>query len=141
MGGPLMVTKRLDLLYQALPTGDYTVRGFERELCIERKATVTEIAQNVTKDRFLRELDRMLEYKYRYLICEFDIPEVLGWPHNSPYLAKIVNKIRVNPQFIMSSFAMMQVEYGINVIFCSTRFYAECCAVNIMKRISELGKE
>ena len=61
-----MVEKKLD-------TGDYSIEGLEDVLCIERKASVSEIAANLVDKRFDRELDRMESFKYRFLILEFSL--------------------------------------------------------------------
>ena len=52
----------------ALHTGDYTLKGFEDVVCIERKASVSEIAMNLgrKKSAFLREMDRMKDYEFSF---------------------------------------------------------------------------
>ena len=70
---------------RALKTGDYSFKikacpelgypidtYFTDELCIERKNSINEIAGNVTEkdDRFLKELNRMLNIQDCYLLIE-----------------------------------------------------------------------
>ena len=54
----------------ALKTGDYTLEGFEEVVCIERKKSVEEIANNVGKEkkRFDAEMERINEYTFKYII-------------------------------------------------------------------------
>ena len=61
------------MIDQKLDTGDYSVQGLEDVLCIERKGSVSEIANNIVDKRFDRELDRMKEFKYKFLILELQI--------------------------------------------------------------------
>ena len=44
-----------------LHTGDYTLKGFEDIVCVERKASVSEIATNLGKKKkaFYNEMERM----------------------------------------------------------------------------------
>ncbi len=64
-----------------LDTGDYTIDGYEDILCIERKESVTELAGNITQARFKKELERIKEIPYAYLILEANIKEVLEYPY------------------------------------------------------------
>src|SRR5688572_1939018 len=66
-----------------LETGDYTIAGLEDKLCIERKASTAEIANNICEKRFFAELDRMLIFPHRFIICEFSFKDVLDFPKNS----------------------------------------------------------
>ena len=65
-----MVDKKLD-------TGDYSVEGLEDVLCIERKGSVSELANNIVDKRFDRELERMRDFKYKFLILEFSINDIM----------------------------------------------------------------
>ena len=51
---------------RTLPTGDYSVLGFERDFIVERKS-VADLVQSATfeRERFERELVRMRGYSYR----------------------------------------------------------------------------
>ena len=51
-----------------LDTGDYTVKGIENELVIERKAGVAEFARNITSPAFKREIRRMAKFPYAFII-------------------------------------------------------------------------
>ena len=81
------------MVNQKLDTGDYSIQGLEDVLCIERKASVAEIANNIVDDRFTRELDRMSEFKYKFLILEFGVEDILSFPVGSDIPKKSWNKI------------------------------------------------
>ncbi len=125
------------LINQSLPTGDYTVKGLEDILCIERKGAVSEMALNSSEKRFTNELKRMTEFKYRYLICEFSIQNILDWPYKSGIPKSRIPHIKVTPQFLMRTLSVIQVEYGIQTLFCSNKIGAEYTAINIMRRVHE----
>jgi len=54
-----------------LITGDYTIKGLEHVICIERKSLADYLgSMGNDRDRFERELKRMLGYETRALIIE-----------------------------------------------------------------------
>ena len=67
-----------------LKTGDYTLEGFEDAVCIERKKSVEEVANNVGKEkkRFNAEMERIQEYPFKYIICEFSMSDVINYPRS-----------------------------------------------------------
>lgn len=68
-----------------LNTGDYTIKGFEDIVCVERKASVVEIANNLGRNKatFYRELERMREFPFRYLLLEFSASDVIDYPYSA----------------------------------------------------------
>lgn len=62
-----------------LRTGDYSMKGYEDIFRIERKAHFSELWVNYgERARFEREMERMTEFKYRYIIVESDLnPDVM----------------------------------------------------------------
>ena len=66
-----------------LDTGDYSVEGLENILCIERKRSVSEIANNITESRFKDVLSRMSKYRFPFILLEFDLQDVLNFPVGS----------------------------------------------------------
>mgnify|MGYP003644328696 FL=1 len=65
-----------------LHTGDYTLKGFEDVVCVERKASVSEIATNLGKKKkaFYNEMERMRDFNFRYLLLEFSALDVIDYP-------------------------------------------------------------
>ena len=68
------------MLEQKLDTGDYSIVGLEDILCIERKGCVSELANNIVDKRFDRELERMEGFKYKFLILEFSLTDLMNFP-------------------------------------------------------------
>ena len=120
---------------QTLKTGDYTLRGCEDILCIERKRTVTEFCNNVTDKRFKNELERMQVCKYRFLILEFSIDDIMRFPVGSSIPKYKWSKLRVTGKFMMAAISRMQVHYNVHVIFAGDRDNAILTATNIMRRV------
>ena len=77
--------------FRKLDTGDYCIDGYEDTLCIERKMSVSEIANNITDPRFKRELERMAEFQHKFLILELvkhDFPQLRISLYSPPWSSK-----------------------------------------------------
>lgn len=120
-----------------LDTGDYSIEGLEHLLCIERKRSVSEIATNITEKRFKDVLGRMNQIPYRFMLFEFDLEDVYSFPVGSDIPKRLWDSLRVSSNFILKYITMIQVQYGIHVLFCGDSDNAEKLAVSIMKRVYE----
>ena len=80
-----------------LHTGDYTLKGFEDVVCIERKASTSEIAMNLGRKKkpFMEEMERMKDYPFSFLICEFDMADVLRFPEGSRVPHRARSKVKI----------------------------------------------
>jgi hypothetical protein len=65
-----------------MKTGDYTIKGYEDLVCVERKGSVTEIATNLGKKKktFQAEMERMKAFDFRFILLEFSASDVLDYP-------------------------------------------------------------
>lgn len=99
----------------ALKTGDYTLEGLEDVLCIERKGSILELAQNLLDERFERELERMT-HRYKYLVCEFEFDDLISYP-NSVTSNWLRNKIKVNGKFLLRKLLELQMKYNFVPLF------------------------
>lgn len=102
---------------QSIDTGDYTLLGFENVLCIERKGSTGEIAQNVTQARFERELERMRAFPVRAVILEFTLEDLLRFPDNSGIPQSRRRFIRTTPQFLLKRLLELQHTHDVPFIF------------------------
>ncbi len=118
-----------------LDTGDYSVEGLEDILCIERKKSVSEIANNIVESRYKDWTKRMSKYKHKFLMLEFDLDEVFRYPRIASVPKKLWEKIRVSPKFIIKCIIELQVYYGIHVVFCGDHENAQRLALSIMKKV------
>ena len=125
-----MVDRKLD-------TGDYSIEGLEDILCIERKASTAEIANNFVDKRFDRELERMTDFEFRFLLLEFSLEDVRAFPVGSDIPKKTWSKLRVSGNFLMKKITEIQTHYGVHVVPCGDKLSAWHMASSIMKRIYE----
>ena len=118
-----------------LDTGDYSVAGLEEVLCIERKKSVSEIANNIVEKRYKDWTKRMSQYKHKFLMLEFDLDDVYRYPRIPDVPKKLWEKIKVSPKFIIKCLIELQVYYNIQVVFCGDHENAERLALSIMKKV------
>lgn len=121
-----------------LKTGDYTLKGYEDKICIERKGCIEEFANNLGRDfsRFKRELIRMDDYAHSFIICEFPMRDLVEYPFHKPN-KKLQTQAKINGRFLMKQIMEIQLEHSVKIIFCGNKFYAIQTAVSLMKRIYE----
>jgi ERCC4-type nuclease len=119
-----------------LKTGDYTVEGYENLLSIERKGSVQEFAQNLMDDRFFREMERMKEYKYAYLVLEFTAEDLFNYPESANIPSAAKARIRTNGNFLMSKTMHLQNNYPIKVFFAGRK--GKDMAYYIMKMVTDV---
>ena len=120
-----------------LNTGDYTLKGFEHLLCIERKRNTGEIAINLGSKfkQFNAEFERMGSFQHKYLICEFPFDDLLVFPERSGIPKKSWSKLRINGKFLASRLTKLCEEVGVELIFCSDREEAQRMALSIFKEV------
>lgn len=128
----------LGTVIKKLDTGDYSAKGYEDLVCIERKKSTSEIANNISQPRFKRELERMQKFKYRFLICEFSFRDVKQFPLNSGIPEKALANLKISSNYLMRCISEIQILYGINVVFADNRETAMHAVYNILRRISEI---
>lgn len=129
---------RHEVASRKLDTGDYSMEGFEHLLCIERKKSVSEIANNITEKRFKDVINRMTTYKYPFILLEFDLEDVLQYPIGSNVPKKMWDKLKISPAFILKHLTELQVYFNIKLLFCGSASNAEKMAIAIMRRVYEL---
>lgn len=127
-----MVEKKLD-------TGDYSIVGLEDKLCIERKASVEELAINLgnQKTAFMNEIERMKEFEHRFLVFEFSVKDVLKFPEGTDIPFEKREQTRITSSYILKMISDFQVFDGINVLFCGDKASAFFTVVSLLKRINE----
>lgn len=120
-----------------LDTGDYSIEGFESIFTIERKRSVSEIANNITEPRFKDVLERMGQIPHSFMLMEFDLSDIYSFPIGSDVPKKLWDKLRISGNYIMKYLVQAQLNYNIHILFCGCSEDAEKTAVSIMKRIYE----
>jgi len=99
-----------------MATADYTARGLESTLVIERKSTEDLVGSLLhdNRDRFMRELQRMKAYPLRRLIIEGTRQQIENHEYRSAAL----------PQAILGSLAAIEIRFNIPVVFAGSRDHA-----------------
>lgn len=94
-----------------LVTGDYTAKGYERKISIERKS-LADLTQSLgrERERFDKELHRILAYPHRMLMIEGSLQEVMEHRYIS----------RISPSAVISSL-LGYASHGIPFLFCGNR--------------------
>ncbi len=118
-----------------LDTGDYTLLEARDLLCIERKQNVSELAHNFIEPRFVNELERLQDFQYRFIICEFRLQDVLTYPIGSEIPKSRHHMVRLKYPFLFSKINKVQSKYGINVIFADNPKVAQMYAMSIFKHV------
>lgn len=120
-----------------LDTGDYSIEGFENIIAVERKKSVSELATNLSESRFKDVLERLQNIKHPYMVFEFDMDEVYSFPVGSDIPKKLWDKLRISGNYIVKRLIEIQLQYGIQIVFCGDANNAERFTVSLMKRIYE----
>ncbi len=99
-----------------LPTGDYSVKGLEGFIAIERKAPddLVGCLKNGQRERFERELARGRGLDYFALVVEADLPALAHGNYRSD----------MHPRAVIQSLMAFSVRYRLPVFFCPGRDYA-----------------
>lgn len=126
-----------------LHTGDYTMKGFEDVVCIERKACASEIAMNLGRKKipFQAEMERMKDYSFSFIICEFDMDDVLKYPENSRVPKNARSKVKVTGKYLLKCLLEFQIWYDTKIIFCGNKTNAFLVCNSLFKRLNELFHE
>lgn len=101
-----------------LPTGDYSVEGMEALVALERKSLNDLVGSLMNgRQRFLRECERLTEFRWRAILVEATYEEV-----KSPY----PEFTEAHPNGISGSLDALEVKFGIPVIYAGkSRVLAE----------------
>lgn len=104
---PLFINKPprgLMLSRDYLPIGDYSIKGFEGQISIERKASL-DLFNCLGKDRerFKKELILLSGYLRKYVVVEATEEEILAFSTYS----------KMHPNSVRQSIASIEIRYGI----------------------------
>jgi len=116
-----------------LTTGDYSIRGLERFIGIERKSPddLACCLKNGQRERFERELSRGRGLDYFALVVEADMATLAAGEYRSAML----------PKAVMQSLLCFSVRYRLPVFFCPGRAYAARTVESLLvKYVAEIEK-
>lgn len=118
-----------------LETGDYSIHKYQSHLCIERKGSVVEFAQNLIQPRFEKELERMRDYPWRFVLLEFSMEELMVFPEGTHIPKERRGMLRLTGSFLLKRTLEMQQQYQTPFMFCGTKGREVCSS--IFKRFME----
>ena len=124
----------------AMKTGDYTLKGMEDIICIERKASPAELAINVGKHkkRFDKEMERMKEIKHSFIICEFGFWDLFKFPENANSIPEEAKRdIRVTGRYVLRCLDEYRLKYNVHTIYCGDKLGAYKQVMALFKRVSD----
>ena len=100
-----------------LKTGDYSIRGYEDAVCVERKE-LSDLFGTLGqgRDRFVRELERMSLMQFASVVIEADFETIIRRP---PSRSKLL------PKTVIRSIAAWQIRYRVHFTVCPNREFAE----------------
>lgn len=120
---------------RTLKTGDYTLESFENDFVIERKSGTAELAQNIHEGRFARELERLEEFKYPFLIVQCSWDDIYAFPERSGIPQKRWSQLKVNPKLLAKRLCEYQLKYKTKFILAGSN--AQRVAASLFKRLIE----
>jgi ERCC4-type nuclease len=118
-----------------LPFGDYSVRGFERDIIVERK-TLEDYIGSITnnRQRFIRELMGISKkYAHSAIVVEGNWSDILGIPDSTGH-SYLENHPGINPTSLISTTLTIQCNLGIPVFFAGDRIGAQIWTLQFLAR-------
>jgi ERCC4-type nuclease len=99
-----------------LTAGDYSVKGHEKTIAIERKS-LADLVQTLSRgrERFERECDRLLSFSYRTVVVEATLEQIFKHKYRS----------MVVPNAVIGSMCAIQQTWGLPFILAGGRKLAE----------------
>lgn len=100
----------------SLRTGDYTVKGLEDAICVERKSIPDLVAcMGKDRERFEAELHRIMAFPVRAVVVEGSYSDLVEGNYQS----------NLNPKAAINTVASWLGRFGTPFAFCDTRIFAQ----------------
>lgn len=121
------------IVFQALQTGDYSVKGFTDKIAIERK-THGDLLNSLGhgRERFMAEMERLSKFQTKALMIETHMDALFRGTH--PF------QKGMRPEAVIGSLVKILVDYGIPVITAHGYRYASELTLKILRRFYELQR-
>jgi len=128
------------MIEEKLDTGDYSIKGLEDKLCIERKGCVEELAVNLGQKKyaFLNELERMSEFPHKFLVLEFSVEDLAKFPDESRIPIKNKASVKITGKYMLKCLMEFMLYNNVQVLFCGNKYNAFLVVSSILKRIHEM---
>lgn len=118
--------KGRNVVFDKLDVGDYSVKGFESEIAIERKSH-GDFLGSITHRRecFMAEMKAMSSYKSKALVVEAEYGTLVRGHYQFA---------RVNPETSIGTIVALVADWSIPVITAANRLYAEAFTLRMLLR-------
>jgi ERCC4-type nuclease len=128
------------MVEEKLDTGDYSIKGLEDKICIERKGCVEELAMNLgsKKHTFLNEIERMASFPHKFIVLEFSLDELIKFPEETRIPIKNKGAVKITGKYMLKCLMEFQIYNNVHVLFCGNKYNAFIAVSSILKRINEM---
>ena len=110
-----------------IPTGDYSIKGLEPHVCVERKTKADAYGSlGHGRVRFEAEWKRMSRMSFAAVVIECSMKDFLTPPEHS----------RMNPRAAISTLLGWSVKYMIPVFFCDGRAMGKATTLKLLERFN-----
>lgn len=121
-----------ETIVRKLDTGDYSFEGGEHFISVDRKKSVSEIAQNFTTERFAKEVERLEKIPHSYLLLEFSFNDILKYPFGSNIPKRRWRWLKIKPPFLISCLAKLSLR-GIHIVYAGDKSNAQQICLSLLK--------
>jgi hypothetical protein len=90
------------------------------------------------KGAFNAEMERMKDFPFSFLVCEFDMADVLRYPEGSRVPRNLRAKVKVTGKYLLKCLLEFQVWYDTKIIFAGNKNNAFLVCNSLFKRLNEL---
>lgn len=132
----LFKTFPVETVVRKLDTGDYSIRGFENKITIDRKRDTCELQMCYGQNwrRFNNVLNRMSEFDEAYILCTFPFRHLEIFPEESNILKSRWKRIKTSAAYLRKKTRKIQEDFpNIKIIFGNTHYESEEIAYNLLK--------
>jgi len=126
-----MLRKRLDV-------GDYTVKGYEKVIALEKKENLSELYTNISirsLPRFRKFLGKLAKYPVKCLIVNESLDNI---DYAYRMLKKKVPNMQVKPSNLIFWISKISVYYGIPMLFTEDMNIVNECITEAVKKAKDI---
>ena len=130
----------VSVIQKKVDVGDYTIRGHENRITVDRKRNTGELQINFGQQsaRFQKEFERMACMERAYFVCAFPYSDLDIFPVNSGIPKKTWKYLRVNGRFLKRKIHEIEEQYkNISFVFCDDAISAEQVTYKIFQEYLE----
>jgi ERCC4-type nuclease len=128
------------MIEQKLDTGDYTIKGLETKICVERKGCVEELAINLGQKKFafMNEIQRMKAFPHRFIVLEFDLQDLTHFPEKTRIPVRNKLALKITGKYMLKCLMEFELYENIHILFCGDKHNAFLAVSSLFKRVNEM---